>query len=73
MSADARHLLLSTIEAAAAVVQLAEARDWVQQMLSGIENPVVTPLPYHGVLLNGELHSVYATPEEAAAAAGPGM
>jgi hypothetical protein len=73
VSAAARHLLLSTVETAAATIQRAEAADAIRQMLSGIENPVVTPLPYYGLLLDGELHSVYATREEAEQAAAPEM
>ncbi|MFE7428265.1 hypothetical protein [Streptomyces sp. NPDC057545] len=73
MTPDARRLLLESVEAAAAIIDLAEATEWLRQIRSGITNPVVTPLPWYGLLRNGELHSVYATREEAEQAATPGL
>ncbi|WP_424861601.1 hypothetical protein [Streptomyces sp. MMS24-I29] len=70
---NARRLLLASVEAAAAIIDRAEADEWLRQIRSGIANPVVTPLPWYGLLLAGELHSVYATREEAERAAAPGM
>ncbi|MER6503225.1 hypothetical protein ABT218_28665 [Streptomyces sp. NPDC001455] len=70
---SARRVLLASVEAAAAIIDRAEADEWLRQIRSGIADPVVTPLPWYGLLLNGELHSVYATRGEAERAAVPGM
>lgn len=73
MISPAQRLLLATAESATATVHAAEAAEMVRQMLAGVETPVIPPHTYHVVIVDGELHSVHATPGEAEQHAAPGM